>query len=639
MAVSEETIGRIVAILRADTTGLEKDLKRGQKAVRSFGDQARAALKSFGKAVMLYFSVRQVYLFIRSIVRAGMEVKRFQVAMEAATGSFKASELGLKFISNEADRLGFVFQDRVKDFKLLAAAAENTALQGEGTVELFKALTEASVALQLSSAETSGAILAVSQMMSKGKITAEELRLQLAERFPGAVRIMAESLGVTTKELDKMLERGELGIDALEGFAQRLRERFGKDAEKASKSFIGSANRMSTAWFKFKNFLFEDTGFGVALRFMMDNLAAGMNGFRVSVKQAGGVWEEFKNVIILNTAIIGEAIGYLHDRMQAFFENQQEVYSDMSSLMDEAGANISERTDRVAKDFESLGDRIKRKFLEVSESIGRLKPIIEDTAETEREFVEALGDAKPDPVAYQTAWEVINMEAEEGMNMFQIISRQQAEEYLMLSDVQRRGVSDFVANSRAAAIAVFGVNLDLNEKILQVHFATEEEKAKIAQMGSKAMIDNLSFAFKEAGKHSKAAFNAFKAVEIAKTIIETLDAAQGAYASLAWINPALGIAAAAAATVAGMARVNQIRNMTPGGAASLGGVGGGPTGIPTGPTPVDIESVTEREPSTQIIVQNPTLDSEDRLKDLMDKLRDFTQDLDIDTTATETAVT
>jgi len=73
------------------------------------------------------------------------------------------------------------------------------------------------------------------------------------------------------------------------------------------------------------------------------------------------------------------------------------------------------------------------------------------------------------------------------------------------------------------------------------------------------------------GKEGGAAFKAMKGFAIAQATIDTYKAATGAYAALSWIpgvGPALGVAAAAAAVVAGMARVKQIEAMHPGGSAS-----------------------------------------------------------------------
>jgi tape measure domain-containing protein len=64
---------------------------------------------------------------------------------------------------------------------------------------------------------------ALTQMIGKGKISAEELRGQLGEALPSAMGIMAKSLGVTTQQLDKMMANGELmAADVLPKFATEM---------------------------------------------------------------------------------------------------------------------------------------------------------------------------------------------------------------------------------------------------------------------------------------------------------------------------------------------------------------------------------------------------------------------------------
>jgi tape measure domain-containing protein len=66
------------------------------------------------------------------------------------------------------------------------------------------------------------ALLATSQVFSKGKVSAEELRQQIGERLPGAFTIFAQSIGKTPQELDKMLEKGEVGLNDFMKFVQEL---------------------------------------------------------------------------------------------------------------------------------------------------------------------------------------------------------------------------------------------------------------------------------------------------------------------------------------------------------------------------------------------------------------------------------
>ena len=80
------------------------------------------------------------------------------------------------------------------------------------------------------------------------------------------------------------------------------------------------------------------------------------------------------------------------------------------------------------------------------------------------------------------------------------------------------------------------------------------------------------------GQKNAAAFAAYKAFAIAQAIIDTYKSATSSYSALSgipYIGPALGIAAAAAAIAAGLARVAAIRAQQPSGRAAGGPVQGG----------------------------------------------------------------
>jgi tape measure domain-containing protein len=51
---------------------------------------------------------------------------------------------------------------------------------------------------------------AFTQMASKGRVQAEELRGQLGDRLPGAEQMFADALGVNTQQLDKLMKNGKL---------------------------------------------------------------------------------------------------------------------------------------------------------------------------------------------------------------------------------------------------------------------------------------------------------------------------------------------------------------------------------------------------------------------------------------------
>lgn len=103
----------------------------------------------------------------------------------------------------------------------------------------------------------------------------------------------------------------------------------------------------------------------------------------------------------------------------------------------------------------------------------------------------------------------------------------------------------------------------LTQKALQANEArvrSQQILTNTEKQGFDTMVNN----FEVLGKQSKKAFDAWKAFSIMNTIIDTYSGAQKAFTAMAgipFIGPALGVAAAAAAIGAGMARVQAIRSM------------------------------------------------------------------------------
>lgn len=159
----------------------------------------------------------------RGIITAGIEAQKMEKALTAIAGSSTAAAAEMAYVQATADKLGLKVGDAASAYISLTAAAKGTTLEGKASKDIFEAISLAMGKLGKSSADTQGALLAVEQMISKGKVSAEELRGQLGERLPGAFQAAAKAMGVTTAELDGMLSKGEvLAEDLLPLLAQHL---------------------------------------------------------------------------------------------------------------------------------------------------------------------------------------------------------------------------------------------------------------------------------------------------------------------------------------------------------------------------------------------------------------------------------
>ena len=112
----------------------------------------------------------------------------------------------------------------------------------------YRGITAAIKATGGSSADAEGAIRALVQTFSKGKVSAEEIRQQLAERLPGAVTLFAQATGRTGAELDKAFEKGEVGLNDLMKFLATLNTRYSATARQLAASNDEAGLRLQLRW-------------------------------------------------------------------------------------------------------------------------------------------------------------------------------------------------------------------------------------------------------------------------------------------------------------------------------------------------------------------------------------------------------
>lgn len=216
-------------------------------------DRLRESVRHAGHRMVEMYSAAQLVQAglagVRAVAQAGMGLEALNSTLKFATGSSEGAAEALAFVRGEAERLGIPVTESARAFAKLAAAAKGTRLEGQGARDIFSAVAEAGRVMGLSSDEQSGALLAVSQMMSKGTVSAEELRGQLGERLPGAFQVAARAMGVTTAELGKMLEEGKVvADDFLPRFAAELRKSVGEALPAATQTFAAQIDRLKNKW-------------------------------------------------------------------------------------------------------------------------------------------------------------------------------------------------------------------------------------------------------------------------------------------------------------------------------------------------------------------------------------------------------
>jgi len=223
-------------------------IKSGVGNINPEMDKMLGSLKNIGAALGIAFSASKLVEFGKMVTQTTIQFQGYQKAIEFASGSAEKYAANQAFLNSTIQKFGLDLRSTTEAYKSFFTASTLAGQSQDETNKQFLAVTKAGTVLKLTTDQMQGAFLALGQMMSKGTVQAEELRGQLGERIPGAFSIMAKALGVNERQLNKMLEQGQvLSRDALPKFAAELEKTFGPQAEKNLNGLVNSQNRFNSA--------------------------------------------------------------------------------------------------------------------------------------------------------------------------------------------------------------------------------------------------------------------------------------------------------------------------------------------------------------------------------------------------------
>lgn len=245
-ARSAASAGQIAPMARRNATALNQQANAADKAasqILKFGRNARTTLSFMQRIRGEILALTTGFLGFYGALNRGQKAMDAFMSMEKAENRLGVAFEGdtqkvaseIRFLNAEADRLNFTFASLADGYGRISIAASNAGLSVADTRELFTSLTEAARVNGSSLDEMNGVLKALDQMLSKGKIQAEELRGQLGDRMTGAFKMFADGLGMTTQALDEALKKGEVYADreTLLKFARRLSQAYSEQVPDA----------------------------------------------------------------------------------------------------------------------------------------------------------------------------------------------------------------------------------------------------------------------------------------------------------------------------------------------------------------------------------------------------------------------
>jgi tape measure domain-containing protein len=247
-AMSVDEIKRINAEMKA----LEREISKASGTAKGFNlGNIGAGFVGAAAALGLDASIQGLVALKDRTIEATLKLQSFRNALIGVSTTAKDGEQNFDNLIDVSDRLGFEIEGIGDAYKGYIISATKTGFTNKEARQQFEDVAIAARVLNLSTAELNGVLVAFSQISSKGKVSAEELN-QITERLPGTFALAAKSMGLTTEELRKQLELGNVySNEFIPKFTATLRNDFIGGIDAAVNSLSATLARANNEIFLF----------------------------------------------------------------------------------------------------------------------------------------------------------------------------------------------------------------------------------------------------------------------------------------------------------------------------------------------------------------------------------------------------
>ena len=174
-------------------------------------------------------------------------ISKLRIGLASVSTDLREFEASTRAVEGASQSLLIPLADTYRYYTQLRASTVELNYSANDTRQILEGTASAVFRTGGSLADVDGAMRAVVQILSKGKVAAEEVRGQLGERFPGAVIKFAQANRMSVQELDQAFQAGSVTIEQFITFARKNYKDGGKYAEILADSTEYAGRRMEKA--------------------------------------------------------------------------------------------------------------------------------------------------------------------------------------------------------------------------------------------------------------------------------------------------------------------------------------------------------------------------------------------------------
>lgn len=283
---------------------LSKRIGEADKAVGKFSSTSSSfkslssgigsLMGAFGIGTGLYLAVD----IFKDIYKTTKELQSLDLALKMVSGTELELQTNQIFLADISQKWGLEVKALTQQYTMFYTASKDL-LSTKDIKTTFEGIAKAGSVMGLSLDKQSAAFYAIDQMMSKGTVTAEELKKQLGNAMPGAIKAAAmaymdlhpaiTSIQVAEKELYAAMKQGALdSATYVPLIVKNLNKIYGTEQLERVDTLIAAQNRLSNSW---TNLIRRSTEgqsiFGEVIKDFMDGLSWWLDNAEKVIKYTG----------------------------------------------------------------------------------------------------------------------------------------------------------------------------------------------------------------------------------------------------------------------------------------------------------------------------------------------------------------
>lgn len=217
-----------------------RNLKDTEKTIERTTKKSGWLSRNLGRIFVTYFGIQGV----KGMINTYRNLDLVRRSIEGLTKSTQDWD----YIQQQAFKTGTGIETVAKGYRNFYSAANMAGFDKGGIQEMYSEVLIASRAIGANQTQVNGALLALEQMLSKGKVSMEELRRQLGNALPGAFEIGAKAMGVTTQKFNEMIKAGVSANEFVPKFTRELLRTYEKAFPEAVKSLDYAIVNLDSSW-------------------------------------------------------------------------------------------------------------------------------------------------------------------------------------------------------------------------------------------------------------------------------------------------------------------------------------------------------------------------------------------------------